>query len=82
MVDVYSYVAEQHIQAKKTLRVVIGGEYMDLDWKALKKPAKKSEPFTSKWNAGKVYTLYSYPWKPIKIEEPSENPYSIKFTYK
>lgn len=66
MVDVYDYVAEQHIKYKKVLRVVIGKEYMDLDWKKLKKPIKTSGPFMSKWTAGQSYKLLSYKWVPQK----------------
>ena len=81
MVDVYDYIVEQHIRANKTLRIVIGDEYMDLDPKRLKKPIKKSESYASKWTAGQTYKLYSYTWTPQK-EQSMENPYAIKFTYK
>jgi hypothetical protein len=76
------YKVIEHIQNKKTMRVVLGkkidgnfvGElYMDLTPKELKKhKVIIKEIQYSKVNPGQTYYLYSYPWvnpKSIKEEE-------------
>lgn len=82
MVDVYDYTAEEHIRRKKTLRVLIGQEFMDLDWRRLKKPEKKTGPYQSKWKAGQTYMLYSYKWIPQTEDVDYSRPETIKYTYK
>lgn len=64
--DVPDYKVNEHIKRKFTLRVALGDKYMDLTWKQLKTPLKKSELFRSKYYPDQTYRLYSYKWSPCK----------------
>lgn len=70
-VDLRSYEVDSHISRKKTARVIVGDDFMDLTPAKLKKwTTIDPEPVQSIINAGQIYYLRSYEWKnPQKISE-------------
>jgi hypothetical protein len=65
-IDLRSYEVDAHLKRKATARVIYGDEYMDISPVKLKRwTTIDPQPFDSKINAGQVYYLRSYLWKPI-----------------
>lgn len=70
-VDIRSYEAQNHIDRKATVRIVVGNEFMDIPYTKLKKKTIITpEPIQSKFNPNQKYYLWSYEWLPTgKVAE-------------
>lgn len=69
-VDLRSYEVDEHLKRKRTARVIVGDEYVDLPPAKLKRyKTIDPNPVHSKINAGQVYYLRSYKWEGKKIKD-------------